>query len=86
MHIRGADQRRRLRTTLATPKAPIHRGQLTLRSPRAGLDEGGVVLRIANAAGDEYELVASPDLFGESEVLIKGNVTGAEVLLPPSER
>jgi hypothetical protein len=40
----------------------------------------GVVLRIPQAAGDGYRLVTSPDLFGESEVLVEGIVRHARVL------
>jgi hypothetical protein len=45
----------------------------------------GVILRIANAAGPGYGPVASPDLFGESEVLIQGNVTDAQQFFAPWE-
>ena len=40
----------------------------------------GVVLRIPNADGINYSRVASPDIYGESEVLIHGTVRGAEIL------
>jgi hypothetical protein len=40
----------------------------------------GVVLRIPYGPGDGYGIVGSPDLFGESEVLIEGIVRGAVVL------
>ncbi|BDO42095.1 hypothetical protein CELD12_15850 [Cellulomonas sp. NTE-D12] len=40
----------------------------------------GVVMRIANADDAGFSRVASPDVYNESEVLIKGRVTGADVL------
>lgn len=40
----------------------------------------GTVLRIPNADGPGYVRVPSPDVYGESEVLIRGPVTGAGVL------
>jgi len=40
----------------------------------------GTVLRIPNADGPGYVRVPSPDIYGESEVLIRGPVTGARVL------
>ncbi|MGH9169876.1 MAG: hypothetical protein ACRD0Z_03240 [Acidimicrobiales bacterium] len=42
----------------------------------AGSD--GAILRIPNAAGSGYSLLTSPDLFGESEVLVQGNVINAQ--------
>jgi hypothetical protein len=42
----------------------------------AGSD--GVILRIANAQGPGYNLVTSPYLFGESQVLVEGNVIDAQ--------
>jgi len=40
----------------------------------------GIVLRIPNQDGAAFWRVASPDVYGESEVLIRGVVNGAEVL------
>jgi len=42
--------------------------------------ERGLLLRIPNGPGGGYRMVPSPDLFGESEILIEGTVRGAEVL------
>lgn len=41
----------------------------------------GVVLRIANEDGPGYVRVPSPDVYGESEVLIQGTVSGADVVV-----
>lgn len=49
----------------------------------AGSD--GVILRIPNAPGAGYGLVTSPDLFGESEVLVEGNVIDAQRFFAPWE-
>lgn len=40
----------------------------------------GIVLRIPNADGPGFVRVPSPDVYGESEVLIQGAVQGAEIL------
>jgi hypothetical protein len=39
----------------------------------------GIVLRVPNADGAGYRRVQSPDIYGEDETLIQGDVTGAEV-------
>lgn len=47
---------------------------------RDAVDEAngpGIVLRIPNADGPEHERVPSPDIYGESGVLIRGPVFGA---------
>ena len=44
--------------------------------------KNGVILRIPNASTKAYRLVASPDTYNESEVLVEGTVRGAEVFRP----
>ncbi|WP_413115116.1 putative T7SS-secreted protein [Streptomyces sp. CY1] len=43
------------------------------------LGSGGIVMRIPKSAIPESRIVESPDIYGESEILIRGEISGAQV-------
>ena len=61
-------------------ESPYTSWTTNIKVARGYAGPNGVVMQIPNAPGDGYSLVASPDKYDESEVLVQGVVKNAKVL------